>query len=96
MWSNSLLQALAGAFATNAIPHLVHGLSGQPFRTPFVRLRGKTQSGPVLNVVWGWANAAFAHWLATISGGSPMAFMLGALLAGACLALIFRQDRGHS
>jgi hypothetical protein len=48
----------AGAFLCNAIPHLANGLSGSPFPTPFARPRGKGDSSPLVNFLWGFFNLA--------------------------------------
>jgi hypothetical protein len=65
-WSTYPLQVLAGMLITNGIPHLVQGLSGAPFPSPFARPPGVGDSSPLLNVWWGFANLAgggllFAH-----------------------------------
>ena len=46
-----------GALLCNAIPHLVCGLTGERFPTPFARPRGIGLSPPVVNFVWGAFNA---------------------------------------
>lgn len=55
---------LAGAFAINAVPHLVKGITGQTHMTPFKRV-----SGPVLNVIWGFISAAAALYLLGLASG---------------------------
>ncbi len=90
--SNFILQFLAGAFAVNAVPHLAQGLCGRPFRTPFTRLTGTKVSGPVVNAAWGWANAAFAYWLAAPSI-MALPFGLGTWIAAIGTAVIFSRDQ---
>ncbi|ADB62710.1 hypothetical protein Htur_3851 (plasmid) [Haloterrigena turkmenica DSM 5511] len=51
--------ALIGLFATNAIPHVVRGITGRRHMTPF-----GSDSSAALNVLWGSANAAVAGTLA--------------------------------
>jgi hypothetical protein len=46
----------AGAFLCNSLPHLVCGLSGTPFPTPFAKPRGIGNSSPLLNFFWGSFN----------------------------------------
>ena len=53
----------AGAFLCNAVPHLVAGLQGQPFPTPFARPRGIGNSPPVVNFLWGLFNLLVGGWL---------------------------------
>ena len=42
----------AGAFLINALPHLINGLSGRSFPTPFASPPGKGLSSPLVNVLW--------------------------------------------
>ena len=46
----------AGLFLANSVPHLVHGISGNRFPTPFARPRGQGLSSPTLNVAWALIN----------------------------------------
>jgi hypothetical protein len=55
-WYAYVLQFLAGALVTNAIPHWVLGLSGTPFQSPFAKPPGVGESSPTVNVYWGFAN----------------------------------------
>ena len=50
-----------GAFATNAVPHLVAGLSGQRFQSPFAQPPGRGLSSAVVNFVWGFVNLIIAY-----------------------------------
>jgi hypothetical protein len=43
-------------FLANAVPHFVHGISGNRFPTPFARPPGKGLSSPTVNVLWGLLN----------------------------------------
>jgi hypothetical protein len=52
--------AAAGAVTINVIPHLVHGLSGEPFPTPFADPPGRGDSSPSLNILWASMNAGGA------------------------------------
>jgi hypothetical protein len=45
-----------GAFLTNAVPHLVSGVMGQPFQSPFAKPAGEGLSSSTVNVVWGFLN----------------------------------------
>jgi hypothetical protein len=46
----------AGAFLCNSIPHLVAGLQGAPFPSPFAKPRGVGDSSPLVNFLWGFFN----------------------------------------
>jgi hypothetical protein len=48
----------AGAFFTNAIPHIVQGTCGNRFPTPFASPRGRGESSAEVNVLWGFCNVA--------------------------------------
>ncbi len=52
-----------GAFLANAIPHLVSGVSGRPFQSPFATPRGEGLSSSTVNVLWGFFNLAVAYLL---------------------------------
>ncbi len=46
----------AGVFLANAVPHFVHGTSGDRFPTPFAKPPGKGLSSPTVNVIWALVN----------------------------------------
>jgi hypothetical protein len=51
-----------GAFVANSIPHLVSGIMGRPFQSPFAKPPGVGLSSSVVNALWGWLNL-FIGWL---------------------------------
>lgn len=51
-----LLLFVAGALLCNSIPHLVSGLRGERFYTPWSRPRGTGKSSAVENFLWGSFN----------------------------------------
>ena len=55
-WSTYIDSFLAGMFLANAVPHFVHGISGDRFPTPFAHPPGKGLSSPTVNVLWGLLN----------------------------------------
>jgi len=55
-WSTYVACFFAGVFLANAVPHFVHGISGDRFPTPFARPPGKGLSSPTVNVLWGLLN----------------------------------------
>jgi hypothetical protein len=78
-----------GAFLANAIPHVVSGMTGRPFQSPFARPPGQGLSSSTVNVVWGVINLAVAYILIcrvgdfTVSSTADAAAMgLGFLLLG--------------
>jgi hypothetical protein len=46
----------AGAFLCNCLPHLVAGLQGAPFPSPFAKPSGIGNSSPLVSVLWGFFN----------------------------------------
>ena len=55
-WYNYIAAFFAGIFLANAIPHFVHGISGDRFPSPFANPPGKGLSSPTVNVVWSLVN----------------------------------------
>lgn len=53
----------AGIFLANAVPHFVHGISGDRFPSPFAHPPGKGLSSPTTNVVWALANLLVGYGL---------------------------------
>ncbi len=89
----------SGAFLCNCIPHLVAGLSGAPFPSPFAKPPGKGNSSPLVNFIWGAFNLAVGlglHWLSPVTFGFNLEFgtlALGFLLSGLWLAYHFGKVR---
>ena len=80
----------AGAFLANAVPHFVHGISGDRFPTPFARPPGRGLSSPTVNVAWALFNLLVGYGLlrsARCSAADEAA--LGAALAGAAAISLF-------
>lgn len=50
-----------GAFLSNAIPHLVSGMQGRAFQSPFAKPPGQGLSSSTVNVLWGFANLVIAY-----------------------------------
>ena len=77
-WYSYLVLILSGAALANAVPHIVHGISGNRFQTPFATPPGVGESSAIANVVWGFFNLA-------VSAGLARAFMPADL---PCMALV--------
>jgi hypothetical protein len=52
---------VGGAFLANAIPHIVAGIMGRAFQSPFATPRGEGLSSSTVNVVWGFFNVAVGY-----------------------------------
>jgi hypothetical protein len=77
-WYNYIACFFAAMFLTNVVPHLVHGISGDPFPTPFAKPPGKGLSSPTVNVVWALFNLVAGYGL----------FRAGKVARGGDLALV--------
>src|SRR5688500_7805599 len=51
------------AFFANALPHLIAGVSGQAFPSPFASPPFRGLSSPPVNIAWALANLAVAYLL---------------------------------
>ena len=90
-----------GAFLTNAIPHVVAGMMGEPFQTPFAKPPGEGLSTSTVNILWGFFNLLVGYLLVCRVGdfglrstGDVAALGLGGLLIGLFLARRFRRFHG--
>lgn len=62
-WYHHVAYFFGGAFLANAVPHFVNGISGHPFQSPFAHPPGEGLSSALVNVLWGFGNAAVAYLL---------------------------------
>jgi hypothetical protein len=80
-----------GAFLSNALPHLLSGVMGRPFQSPFARPPGVGLSSATVNVLWGFFNLA-VFYLLTVRVGTFDArnwAHIGAFGAGFLLMSLF-------
>ena len=66
-WYNYLAAFFAGVILTNAVPHFIHGISGEKFPTPFSKPPGKGLSSPVVNTLWACFNLLIGYILFRVS-----------------------------
>ena len=92
---------LGGAFLANAMPHVVSGMMGRPFQSPFARPPGEGLSSSTVNVVWGFLNLAVAYVLVCRVGDfglkdtdDVLTFSAGAFLNALLLARHFGRFNG--
>lgn len=100
-WLDFLAYFFGGAFLTNAIPHVVAGLMGEPFPTPFAKPPGEGPSTPTVNVLWSFFNLLAGYLLVCRVGdfglkttSDIVALGAGGLLIGLFLARQFGRLNG--
>jgi hypothetical protein len=100
-WLSLVSYFFGGAFLTNAVPHLVSGLMGEPFQSPFAKPPGQGLSSSTVNVLWGVLNIVAGYILVcrvgdfglrTTSDVTPFGF--GILLMGLLNARQFGRFHG--
>jgi len=62
-WLHLVAYFFGGAFLGNAVPHLVSGMMGRPFQSPFAKPPGQGLSSSTVNVLWGAVNLVVAYLL---------------------------------
>jgi hypothetical protein len=62
-WYYYLAYFFGGVFLANTLPHLINGISGRSFQSPFAKPPGKGLSSPTVNVLWGFFNLVVAYLL---------------------------------
>jgi hypothetical protein len=55
-WLNLLSYFFGAMFLTNAVPHFVSGVMGEPFQSAFAKPSGKGLSSSTVNVLWAFFN----------------------------------------
>jgi hypothetical protein len=100
-WLHYISYFFGGAFLANAIPHIVSGMMGRPFQSPFAKPPGQGLSSSTVNVVWGFFNLAAAYLLICHVGDFNLRSIvhaatlgLGFLLIGLLNARLFGRFHG--
>jgi len=100
-WLDLMSYLFGGAVLANAVPHLVAGLMGQAFQTPFAKPPGRGLSSSSVNVLWGLFNIVIGYLLVCRVGdfalrdtGDVIAVGLGALAISLMLARHFGSLHG--
>jgi hypothetical protein len=60
-WYHYIAWFFGGAFLANTIPHLVNGISGRPFQSPFASPPGEGLSSALVNVLWAMFNLVVGY-----------------------------------
>jgi len=100
-WHHLVSYFFGGIFLANAVPHLVSGMMGRPFQSPFAKPPGEGLSSSTVNVLWGFFNAVIGYLLVLRVGdfnvrstSNVLAPAIGALLIGLFSARHFGQFHG--
>jgi hypothetical protein len=81
-WYYYVSYFFGGAFLVNAIPHLVSGVMGRAFQSPFAKPPGEGLSSSTVNVLWGAFNVAVAYLLICQVGAFDLRNPIPVLAAG--------------
>ena len=99
-WYHYVACFFAGLFLTNAVPHFVHGISGDSFPSPFANPPGKGLSSPIVNVLWALANMLIGYTLlragkvSSTNKWSLLVFFAGVVCISIALSIAF-LDKMH-
>jgi hypothetical protein len=94
-WYHYIAAFFAGAFLMNVVPHLVHGVSGDAFPSPFSDPPGKGLSSPTVNVLWALLNLLIGYLLYRVGKVSKenkislLVFFLGLAVMAIQLSIAF-------
>ena len=100
-WYDYIACFIAGMLLANVVPHFVHGISGDPFPTPFAHPRGKGLSSPTVNVVWALFNLVVGYILfragKVASGGDSalVIFFAGIAVISTVLSVRFAKKQAE-
>jgi hypothetical protein len=87
-WYHAISYFIGGAFLANAIPHLVSGMMGRPFQSPFATPPGQGLSSSTVNALWGACNVAAGYWLICQVGAFDLRSLAHVLVAGTGALLV--------
>jgi hypothetical protein len=100
-WLALVAYFFGGALLINTIPHLVSGLQGRSFQSPFGKPPGVGVSSSTTNMLWGGLNLVVGYLLVAWVGAFDLhnwshviALGLGGLLMGTMLARHFGRFHG--
>jgi hypothetical protein len=95
-WYSYVACFFAGMFLANAVPHFVHGISGDPFPSPFAKPPGKGLSSAPVNMVWALVNIVIGYALfraGHVGSGQPAraVFFAGMAVLGLWMSVEFQK-----
>ena len=86
-WLHLVSYFFGGMFLANSVPHLVSGLMGRPFQSPFAKPPGQGLSSSTVNVLWGYFNLLIVYLLILHVGDFQLKLWTNVLASG-CGALL--------
>jgi hypothetical protein len=100
-WLHLVSYFFGGIFLANAVPHLVSGMMGRAFQSPFAKPPGEGLSSSTVNVLWGFFNAVIGYMLVLRVGhfngrstSNVLVLAVGALLISLLSARHFGKFHG--
>jgi hypothetical protein len=93
-WYNYVACFFSGVFLVNIAPHLVHGIDGDYFPTPFGNVLGTVPTSPIVNILWAMLNLVIGFSLlragkaSMVKNGTLLCIFLGVLLYSLSLAAL--------
>ena len=100
-WLHYIAYFFGGLFLTNCVPHLVSGVMGRPFQSPFAKPPGEGLSSSTVNVLWGFFNLVVGYLLVCQVGNFDLrsaadvaSLGLAILLMGLLSARLFGRFHG--
>ncbi|MGA2096607.1 MAG: hypothetical protein ABSH39_09945 [Candidatus Acidiferrum sp.] len=94
-WTSYISYFFGGAFLANAIPHVISGMMGRAFQSPFAKPHGEGLSSSTVNVVWGFFNVALSYMLIFHVGAFDLHSIPDAAFAGLGAFLIALFSARH-
>jgi hypothetical protein len=94
-WFPLLSYLFGGAFLANAVPHVVSGVMGKPFQSPFASPPGEGLSSSTVNVLWGFCNIVLGYLLVFRVGDFHVRNSLDVLACGVGAFLIALFSARH-
>ena len=100
-WLYLVSYFFGGALLSNALPHFVAGVMGEPFQSPFAKPPGQGLSSSTVNVLWGFLNLVVGYLLICRVGdfdlrssSDAVSLALGILAIGLFSARLFGRFHG--
>lgn len=87
-WLALLSYVFGGAFLANAVPHVVSGMMGRAFQSPFATPPGQGLSSSTVNVLWGFCNIVAGYVLVCRVGDFDLRNTADVVACGAGALLI--------